>query len=79
MNAAASLRLPYWDWAMDPPAGQNDVPDSIAQPSIQVITPNGTQTIPNPLYQYTFHPIDPGMMYEPVSLPPLEVWLAHTA
>jgi hypothetical protein len=54
---------------MDPPAGQNDIPDSIAQPSIQVITPNGSQTIPNPLYQYTFHPIDPGMMYEPVSLP----------
>jgi tyrosinase len=68
LTAAASLRLPYWDWAVDPPNGQNAIPDSIAQPTIRVVTPNGTKTIENPLYSYKFHPIDPGMMYQPVCL-----------
>ena len=61
--AASTLRVPYWDWAMTPPSGQNSLPDSVAQPTITVTTPNGTQTIANPLYSYTFHPMEPGLYY----------------
>jgi tyrosinase len=66
LTAAATLRIPYWDWAMVPPAGENSIPPSMTNPNATVITPNGTQTIPNPLYQYTFHPVQ-GLMYSPVS------------
>jgi len=62
--AASTLRIPYWDWAMVPPSGQNSLPDSVAQPKITVTTPNGTQTIDNPLYSYTFHPMEPGIYWE---------------
>lgn len=27
--------------------------------TIEIITPKGAETIKNPLYEYTFHPIDP--------------------
>ena len=59
--AASTLRIPYWDWAMAPPSGQNSLPDSVARPTITVTTPNGTQTIDNPLYAYTFNPMVPGI------------------
>src|SRR6266480_3220044 len=62
--AASTLRIPYWDWAMSPPSGQNSLPDSVAQPTITVTTPNGTQTIDNPLYAYTFHPMEPGIHWQ---------------
>lgn len=61
--AAQTLRIPYWDWAMTPPSGQNTLPDSIAQPNITVTTPNGTESIANPLYSYYFHPVE-GLYYQ---------------
>lgn len=61
--AASTLRIPYWDWAMNPPSGQNTLPDSIAQPNITVTTPNGTESIANPLYSYYFHPVE-GLYYQ---------------
>jgi tyrosinase len=33
------------------------MPDSMTSPQISVNTPNGSQTIGNPLYSYKFHPI----------------------
>jgi tyrosinase len=54
MAAAINLRLPYWDWAMDVPSGGNSMPDFVSKPTISVTTPNGTQTIANPLYSYKF-------------------------
>src|ERR1700722_4418945 len=52
-NAALRFRIPYWDWASDP-----DIPDLVAkQQSIQLTTPTGVQTIPNPVYSYTFPPL----------------------
>jgi tyrosinase len=66
LAAAATLRLPYWDWAIAPKPGQNSLPDSISQPTITVTYPNGTRTISNPLYSYSFHPVDPGLTYIPV-------------
>jgi tyrosinase len=68
LTAAATLRIPYWDWAMDPPAGENSIPSCMTDITIQVIAPNGTETIANPLYSYTFHPIDPGLAYMPVCI-----------
>ncbi|KAJ7639993.1 hypothetical protein DFH06DRAFT_1430577 [Mycena polygramma] len=55
-QAALNLRQPYWDWAL------NAVPpdEVIALRQVSVTTPNGQRTqVDNPLYCYTFHPIDP--------------------
>ena len=55
MTAAQNLRAPYWDWATNivPP------PEVISLQTVSIITFDGTaRTVPNPLYQYTFHPID---------------------
>ena len=48
-SAAWSLRVPFWDWTLNPA-----LPDVVAQPQVTVNTPNGWQTIDNPLYSYTF-------------------------
>lgn len=50
-DAATSLRIPYWDWA-----SSAAMPDATTQLNITVKTPNGTQTITNPLAAYRFHP-----------------------
>jgi tyrosinase len=55
-SAAQNLRAPYWDWATNsvPP------PEVISLESVNIITPDGnTTSVPNPLFQYTFNPIDP--------------------
>ncbi|KAI0251651.1 photo-regulated tyrosinase [Lactifluus subvellereus] len=54
-TAALNLRAPYWDWATNtvPP------PEVVSLQTVDIITFDGTTiTVPNPLYQYTFHPID---------------------
>ena len=56
LTAAQNLRLPYWDWAT------NSVPprEVIALQNVNIVTPDGrTTSVPNPLYQYTFNPVDP--------------------
>ena len=56
LTAAQNLRAPYWDWATNivPP------PEVISLESVSIITPDGSTTnVPNPLFQYTFNPIDP--------------------
>jgi tyrosinase len=56
VQAANELRHPFWDWA------SNSVPpdEVVALPQVQITGPAGTKiTVDNPLYQYTFHPIDP--------------------
>ena len=52
--AAASLRLPYWDWAAHPAAGQPVLPPTITTSTITVNGPSGQQTIQNPLYRHVF-------------------------
>ena len=67
-RAAISWRFPYWDWAMTPPAGQGTFPTSLQSPTVNVIMPNGSSTIPNPLYSYRFHPVSVKDFYfDPVS------------
>ncbi|KAF1998318.1 Di-copper centre-containing protein [Amniculicola lignicola CBS 123094] len=59
-ESASRLRLPFWDWAMDPPnAAEGVMPASLRTPTASVGLPNGTRTeIANPLYQYVFHPLN---------------------
>ena len=56
VDAAQTLRFPYWDWATNsvPP------PQVIQQTTISILAaPDGSPTdVMNPLYQYTFNPND---------------------
>jgi tyrosinase len=53
-NAANGLRMPYWDWAVAPPSGQDSTPSLIRDQRVTVTTPSGQQTIDNPLYKYSW-------------------------
>ena len=50
-TAATSFRVPYWDWAINA-----TMPDPVNDPMITINTPQGTLSMVNPLYNYTFHP-----------------------
>ncbi|EKM51950.1 uncharacterized protein PHACADRAFT_262375 [Phanerochaete carnosa HHB-10118-sp] len=55
-KAAADLRAPYWDWAVNsvPP------PEVITDKQVTITLPDGRRgAVTNPLYAYVFHPIDP--------------------
>jgi tyrosinase len=52
-QAAADLRQPYWDWAL------NSVPPTqiISDQKVNIITPDGRRTlVDNPFVRYRFHP-----------------------
>jgi tyrosinase len=70
-KAADSFRIPYWDWAIKPQDGEHVFPIQFTgSPSIEVDGPIGKQNISNPLYSYTFKPLDPSIFEEyPVCLP----------
>lgn len=59
MSIADKVRLPYWDWAIDPPNSEEGcMPASLRRRTATVTFPNGTKAdIPNPLYRYDFHPL----------------------
>ncbi|MCJ1477585.1 hypothetical protein MMC13_006258 [Lambiella insularis] len=50
--AAKSFRMPYWDWSLNA-----TMPTLVNVPIITIKTPKGVQSVPNPLYNYTFHPL----------------------
>lgn len=59
-NAALNLRIPYWDWAMNPPNSGPVLATQLSDVTAQVTYPNGTSAIvPNPLYSFSFHPLQP--------------------
>lgn len=62
INAAASIRFPYFDWAAIPPSGQDAIPTSITSQQITVQGPNGQTTINNPLYSFNM-PTENGVQY----------------
>lgn len=71
VRAAANFRIPYWDWAAAPPGGQSVLPSSVGGSStVIVMTPRGQRTIPNPLFQYTFHPLNTRELPDP----PMSRW-----
>jgi tyrosinase len=51
LNAASTLRIPFWDWA-----SYSTMSSVVTDANITVNTPQGQQTIANPLTGYTFHP-----------------------
>ncbi|KAL8707535.1 MAG: hypothetical protein Q9220_007477 [cf. Caloplaca sp. 1 TL-2023] len=54
-TAASTFRHPYWDWAAPTSDGGPVLPAPVAgSPYIVLHLPNGSTTINNPLYQYTF-------------------------
>ncbi|KAL1594588.1 hypothetical protein SLS60_010349 [Paraconiothyrium brasiliense] len=59
LSVANRVRLPYWDWALNPDNSTEGVmPTSLRSQSVTVTFPNGTSgEIPNPLYAYSFHPL----------------------
>ncbi|KAK8049036.1 Tyrosinase [Apiospora phragmitis] len=64
-QAAQTFRMPYWDWAAMPPSDQSLLPLSIGgEPDIMADGPNGPQLIANPLFTYTFKPLDPSVFPE---------------
>ena len=72
VSAAQNLRAPYWDWATNsvPP------PEVISLTTVTIsAAPDGNPTdVTNPLYQYTFHPIDPSFTSTNPNRPPYQDW-----
>ncbi|KAM3065503.1 hypothetical protein ACMFMF_010988 [Clarireedia jacksonii] len=61
-QAAITFRIPYWDWAAEPPSGDKYFPTIVGQPSISIITPTSNDKpvlIANPLYSFKFNPLNP--------------------
>lgn len=59
-QASLTLRMPYWDWAANPSNNGPILPNVLSSPNAFVTYPNGsTATVPNPLYSYHFHPLNP--------------------
>jgi tyrosinase len=58
LKVAHKVRLPYWDWALDPTDGEGAMPVCLRRPSVTLTGPDGSKsTVQNPLYQYNFHPL----------------------
>ncbi|KAF2114035.1 common central domain of tyrosinase-domain-containing protein [Lophiotrema nucula] len=59
-EAATKFRIPYWDWAENPPEGEHVLPSSVYGETLHITFPNGTvATVANPLFEYRFHPLIP--------------------
>lgn len=69
-QAASDFRIPYWDWASPAPEGQSHFPDVFWNATMIQYGPNGVQVIRNPLYSYSFHPLDGDALI----WPPLRSW-----
>lgn len=76
-NAAKRFRIPYWDWAVAPPAGESVLPLSIGGSStMNVSGPNGIQSISNPLFSFAFKPFNGSIFPDaPVSPSDLDILL----
>ncbi|KAK4202248.1 putative tyrosinase [Triangularia verruculosa] len=59
VDAAKRFRIPYWDWATYPPSGGSVLPMSVGgSPFVDIDGPSGVQRISNPLFSYTFRPLN---------------------
>jgi tyrosinase len=68
VQAAQTLRIPYWDWSTDA-----NVPAVASTPWLQVNTPVGQRTVANPLFTYHF-----GADSNNTSLFPGGTWFPNT-
>jgi tyrosinase len=74
VTAAANFRIPYWDWAAVPPAGESALPDSVGgSPYVSANGPSGVQIIANPLFSYQFKPLNSSQLPDP---PVRMIWSA---
>ncbi|PVF95999.1 Di-copper centre-containing protein [Serendipita vermifera] len=56
VSAAQKFRIPYWDWAVNA-----DLPDFVSQQdNVEVNSPTGKRTLPNPLFSYKLPSTRPG-------------------
>ncbi|KAF2641582.1 Di-copper centre-containing protein [Massarina eburnea CBS 473.64] len=53
-EALTGLRMPYFDWAMEPSVSGEYVPQAIRDEKVYVIKPSGNVSINNPLFSYSF-------------------------
>ena len=51
ISAARTLRVPFWDWALEA-----KLPLCMTTPLISINTPTGLKTLINPLYSHLFRP-----------------------
>jgi len=64
IQAASTMRLPYWDWAAQAPSGSSVLPSAMTDSSVNVNGPSGYVSIPNPLAQFNYQDAG-GMYYSP--------------
>lgn len=60
LEAASTIRFPYWDWAATPDSG-DVMPTFLSSAQVTYQGPSGQETVNNPLY--TFAVPDPSAMY----------------
>ncbi|KAI9855691.1 MAG: hypothetical protein M1824_005924, partial [Vezdaea acicularis] len=51
-QAAVNFRIPYWDWAINA-----TLPALVTEATVNINTPNGQQSVTNPLVSYIFNPL----------------------
>ncbi|KAK0671041.1 hypothetical protein QBC41DRAFT_335569 [Cercophora samala] len=60
VEAAKTFRMPYFDWASQPPSGSSAFPSAFTTPNLQVVDIDGkTKSTANPIYRFVFHPVNP--------------------
>ena len=59
MDAAKKLRIPYWDWAIDPlDKEEGAMPYTLRREREKVTRPDGREEeVKSPLFEYVFHPV----------------------
>jgi len=59
MDAAKKLRIPYWDWAIDPvDKEEGTMPYALRREREMVTRPDGkVEEVRSPLFEYVFHPV----------------------
>ncbi|KAI9785538.1 MAG: hypothetical protein M1839_009279 [Geoglossum umbratile] len=76
VKAAKTFRIPYWDWARKPDPGVLP-PSTYISDTVTVIDVDGnSKDIPNPLYSFTFHPLNPQPGDFPPEDSPFNIWPA---
>lgn len=54
VEAAKTLRFPYWDWASQPEKNSSCLPAMMTSQQITINGPDGQETLDNPLYKFSF-------------------------
>jgi tyrosinase len=76
MDAASTLRMPFWDWAYNA-----TVPEAVNARTVRVTTPKGLETMKNPLVSYEFQGTPPpsGFSNDRTVCPPYLLFLSQNS